>query len=374
MASNEKSGTVRQAPMRNQETIHSIQVLRGLAASMVLVLHCFVYLEARGMIAKVPELANFGKAGVDIFFVISGFIMIRMSEDNFAKPGAPIAFLVKRIIRIAPTYWCYTLLMGLLAYMFPYLVSKGRTVSIEQLAASLFFVPWKNSLGDVFPVIFAGWTLNYEMYFYLIFSFLLVFKKTYFIPLLATILLLGLLFGFVWQPQSAVFHVCTSPLLMEFLMGCTIGVFYGRNISVDYRMWYTLLFIGAVSIFVTGIHDGEDWPRVLNWGVPSALIVASSVWLEKIRSVKFHSVFIKLGDSSYSLYLSHVFSISLVGMVWKGLFGTFNAGFIVVAFLVSIVVGYAAYLIFEKPITYRLNFAYKSLLTQRATKETRRIQ
>lgn len=355
--------------MKNQDTIQSIQVLRGVAASMVVMVHSFIYLQARGLIPNVPAIVDAGRAGVDIFFVISGFIMICISGDNFSKPGAPIVFLVKRIIRIAPIYWFYTLLMGILAYMLPHLVSQGKTISLDHLVASLLFVPWQNSIGEVKPVLSAGWTLNFEMYFYLIFSFLLIFKKSYFLPLLAAIMLSGLLLGSLWQPNATVFHVITSPLLIEFLMGCVIGVLYKQKFSIDNRVWYVLLFAGLGAIILTGLYDVDNWPRVLIWGLPSALIVASAVWLERSRKINFHSVFIKLGDSSYSLYLSHIFTINVIGKVWATLFGTFNAVFIIVAFTTSTIVGYVTYRILEKPITYKLNSAYRNLLSRHAATE-----
>lgn len=351
--------------MKSQGTIQSIQVLRGLAAAMVVMVHAFVYLKTRGLIPDIPKIVSVGFAGVDIFFVISGFIMVCISGNNFAKPGAPTVFFIKRIIRIVPIYWFYTLLMAFLLYMFPYLASQGRTVSVEYLLASMLFVPWDNGMGKIMPVLNAGWTLNFEMYFYLIFSVLLFFKKTYFIPSLATLLLLGVIIGSLWQPHSAIFSVVTSPLLLEFLMGCVLGVLYKQSFSVNYRTWYILLFVGVACFVLTGIYSA-GWPQVLVWGVPSAIIVASSVSLEKSRKISFYPLFINLGNSSYSTYLSHAFTVNAVGKAWTALFGTLNAVFIIVSIVASIIVGHFAYLVLEKPITDRLNFYYKNRLSRSA--------
>lgn len=355
--------------LKSKDTIQSIQVLRGCAASMVVLVHSFVYLNARGIIPDVPQIVDAGRAGVDIFFVISGFIMVCISGDNFAKPGAPIVFLVRRIIRIVPIYWFYTLLMGLLVYMLPHLVSQGKTVSWAHLLASLFFVPWPNNIGQVKPILSAGWTLNFEMYFYLVFSFILFFKKSYFIPTLTSLLLSGVILGYFYQPHSEIFYVITSPLLIEFMMGCVIGVLYKHNLSVNNGVWYSLLLVGATLLILTGVYDVDDWPRVLIWGLPSALIVISSIFLEKCRKVDFPYIFIKMGDSSYSIYLSHIFTISVVGKIWATLLGKFNAAFVIVAFPVSVIVGYISYSVFEKPITNWLNYSYKKILARHPATE-----
>ena len=112
-----------------QNTLHSIQALRGIAALLVVVLHSYVYLEARNIIPKVPTLVDSGRAGVDIFFVISGFIMVLISGNSFGKPGAPQRFLIRRIIRIVPIYWFYTLLMAILLFTLPHLFSAGKFFS-----------------------------------------------------------------------------------------------------------------------------------------------------------------------------------------------------------------------------------------------------
>ena len=99
-----------------RKTLYSIQVLRGVAALFVVVLHAYVHLEARSLIPEVPSFVNSGRAGVDIFFVISGFIMVYISGNKFGKKGVALDFLVKRIIRVVPIYWVYTLLMA--AFLF----------------------------------------------------------------------------------------------------------------------------------------------------------------------------------------------------------------------------------------------------------------
>lgn len=201
------------------KTVYSLQVLRGIAAFMVVLAHTYAHLDTRHIIQGIPGLADAGIHGVDIFFVISGFVMVYISGDNFGKPGASRDFLIRRIIRVVPLYWFYTAAISVLLIFFPGDFSSGQSFDLSHLLASLSFIPVENSVGKIFPIHAVGWTLNYEMYFYLIFAFLLLFKKEWFLPLLSIILLAGVLTGMVIkQAVTPIFSVITAPLLIEFLM------------------------------------------------------------------------------------------------------------------------------------------------------------
>ena len=132
-----------------QNKIDSIQVLRFFAAFSVMMVHLPVF--------------EFGIWGVDIFFVISGFIMMYVTENNEKF------FLLKRIFRIVPLYWILTLGVFALAIFVPD-VLNNTTANIVHLIKSLFFIPFdKNGTGH-FPILFLGWTLNFEVIFYFLFS------------------------------------------------------------------------------------------------------------------------------------------------------------------------------------------------------------
>lgn len=343
-------------PIKN--TIHSIQALRAIAAALVVVLHCFVHLHVRHRIPGIPSLVDAGRAGVDIFFVISGFIMVYISADNFQKEGASKDFFVKRLIRIAPTYWLYTLLMAALLFSFPYLFSDNKEFSLGHLLASLSFIPWNNSVGEPKPVLPVGWTLNFEMYFYLIFAFLLIFSRRYFIPLLTALLLGGIAAGFMLTLDSPVYYVVTSSLLIEFLLGCIIGLIYKRQMTPPPVACAILAISGAGLLIATGIYDASGIARFVKWGIPGALVVAGVIFLERSNKLSVPAFLVKLGNSSYSLYLTHLFTINAAGKVWSMTFGAMYEVFIPVAILAAISVGHAAYLLFERPLTNFLNNAY----------------
>lgn len=345
--------------MSDKSTIESIQALRAIAATLVVILHCFVHLQVRNRIAGIPSIVDAGRAGVDIFFVISGFIMVYISAENFEKKGAALDFLIKRVIRIAPTYWAYTLLMAALLFSFPHLFSEGKQFSLSHLVASLSFIPWTNSVGEIKPVLNVGWTLNFEMYFYLIFAFLLLHSSKHFIPLLSGLMLGGVAVGAALSLDAPVYHVVTSPLLIEFLFGCLIGLAYKRRLTPPSRACLALIATGTALLVSTGIYDISGIPRTLAWGVPSTLLVAGAVFLERNKHLSVPKILSQLGNSSYSLYLTHLFTINALGKLWSIAIGTMYELFIPIAILASLAVGHAAYILFERPVTNHLNSAYK---------------
>src|SRR6185437_14170487 len=134
--------------------LDNIQALRAIAALLVVFVHLAVPVAALGV-------APFGAGGVDLFFVISGFIMV---YTTVGRPISGAEFLGRRIVRIVPLYWLLTLAVFGIALIAPTLL-QFTTASWGQLLKSLFFIPFAKANGDVQPVLFLGWTLNYEMFF-----------------------------------------------------------------------------------------------------------------------------------------------------------------------------------------------------------------
>lgn len=349
----------------SKDTLYSLQALRAIAAAMVVVFHSYVHLDARGIIAGIPAIIDAGRAGVDIFFVISGFIMVYISKDNFGKPGAPTDFLVRRIIRVVPVYWFYTFLIASILLSVPHLFSQGKSFGLNHLIASLLFIPWQNSIGDIKPVLNVGWTLNFEMYFYCIFAMTLLLEKRYFLPQLSIVMLCGATAGLTGGPYPPLLNVITSPLLLEFLAGCLIGSGYVRRFYTPKYLGIVLLIAGASLLVLSAIFGVIDAPRIIKWGIPSVLIVSGALLVERSGIASFPSLLVKLGDSSYSLYLSHIFTISAIGKLWVTFFGSMYGVFIVVATAGSILVGHISYVMLEKPMTRYLNSIYRNKLRAR---------
>lgn len=101
-------------------------MLRAFAAIIVVIAHAQVHLHARNQIETLNPYLDLGRSGVDIFFIISGFIMVYISGNKFSTPNATKDFLIKRIIRVVPVYWLYTIALTILMLSLPQLVSAGK--------------------------------------------------------------------------------------------------------------------------------------------------------------------------------------------------------------------------------------------------------
>jgi exopolysaccharide production protein ExoZ len=120
--------------------------------------------------------ARIGAAGVDLFFIISGFIIVYASEPLFGKPAGPQVFFLRRLIRIAPLYWTVTAFFIVLFLASPNgfaATIAASNTSIGAIIASFMFLPFARPDGTMFPLHSVGWTLNYEVFFYVIFEALL---------------------------------------------------------------------------------------------------------------------------------------------------------------------------------------------------------
>ena len=163
----------------DSRSIQSVQALRALAALLVVFEHV--------------DMAKVGAFGVDIFFVISGFVIAYVSRTD-----TPARFMLKRLFRIIPLYWSATVLVFLVACLAPWAL-KSTTNDLGDLIKSLLFIPYMKDSGAVQPVLFLGWTLNYEMFFYAIFAVsMVIWPKMPAIP--ATVAILSLIvFGLVFE-------------------------------------------------------------------------------------------------------------------------------------------------------------------------------
>ncbi|MFJ1309622.1 polysaccharide biosynthesis acyltransferase UppZ [Agrobacterium sp. P15N1-A] len=304
------------------QKVYSIQFLRALAAFSVLLFHI------------VGEPFTIGAAGVDVFFVISGLIM-----GSFATAAGPGAFLYHRLVRIVPLYWAVTLVMcaGAMAGVF-----STFTFTLEHLWKSLLFIPYTGDNGEVAPLLVVGWTLNMEMFFYIVFALGLALRA----PLTVTVGILSAmaLAGQVFNWQSPFMQTWTSPLLLEFLGGLLLSrfMFQGGQAGIAALVISLTGFVAAAMI-----SEQTGMLRLMTWGVPAFFLVAGCVWLENAglwprRLLKPIEI---IGDSSYALYLLHGLVISIIHKI---LAPGILAGAVII--IVALAVSVLAHFLFEKPL------------------------
>lgn len=305
-------------------TLRSIQVLRAGAALSVVLYHALQWAGVR---------AEVWQAGVDVFFVISGFVMWATTAERTIGVGA---FLWRRVTRVAPLYWIATGVVVLGSSLQPALFPT-LDWDLRRLVLSLGFVMHLDDRGQPFPVLPVGWSLTYEAWFYLIFAAALFTPRAVRLWLL-TAALAGLsLCGFLDRPE--VFRPF-DPFLLQFLAGVWIAEAWRTRRLPDPGTGFALALIG-VGLLWWGEAAGWDvvnW-RPFLWGPPAALIVAGLTAMERAGAFPPTAPLERLGDASYALYLFHVSLLSAlaVGLELRGGWGIVAVGLpasVALAFLV----------------------------------------
>ncbi len=317
------------------ERIWSIQYLRALAALGVVVFHA---------LESSPHRFVIGQAGVDVFFVISGFIMASLM---LGRESEPLTFGWRRLVRIVPLYWATTFAALAIALIRPDFFYR-LDASLENAALSLLFVPHASATGGVTPVLWQGWTLEYEMFFYLLCTLALFLPSRRLIAL-GVVLTVLVVVGIAARPAEPIALAYTNPLLLEFGAGVLLALAWRRR-------WLNALWLGAAALVagvgayalqqaglapVTGV-------RIIDWGVPALFIVAGALALEGAGRMPQSRFGLLVGDASYSLYLTHGFVVS--GFLW--FFPETPLPLRVLACAVgAVAVAIATFLFFEKPVT-----------------------
>ena len=255
----------------------------------------------------------------------------------FGRPWASAQFFKRRLVRIVPLYWLATTALVLLVAPF---------AGTKAVIASLLF--WPYPAGGA-PLLNVGWTLNIEMFFYLVFAAALLAKSRVVVTTTVSIFLLG----FAWLgPTSGGFAYFSNPIIIEFVFGMMIALAYRANIRL--APWATIgLLVSALTLYAATFPDAGAIPRQFSWGVPAALIVAAVALSRIARSTTpAIGIIVFFGDMSYALYLTHNITLPLVvpavarivQPVQPWLCGT-------AMFVVCVVIGAVTYLLFERPIT-----------------------
>lgn len=325
--------------------IRNIQALRALAAYLVV----FVHLDALILLAGGPK---FGNGGVDVFFVISGYIMVHVTRAGQVSPGR---FLLNRIARVAPLYWMLTVAVFLIAAIAPALF-RNTSADPLQLLMSLFFIPFqKAATGGPQPILFVGWTLNYEVFFYGLFALGLFARKREHGTLAAMGVLLALVAaGLVARPTATLPAFYSSPLILEFAAGMALALAL-PHMPEEVGRWgqAAVLAIGALALLM--LVNAPPWKAIhaVVYGPPATVLVAAALLLERWGRSLDNRLVQLLGDASYSVYLTHVFvTIAVTRLsVQLGVSGwTAAAAFLVALFGVT-ALGLATHLLIEKPVT-----------------------
>jgi exopolysaccharide production protein ExoZ len=343
--------------------IQNIQTLRALAAGVVVICHALWILRGGGW--DIPASMTFGQSGVDLFFVISGFVMVHTT-----RAGADAAdFMRRRILRIAPLYTLITLYVAAVVAFAPsaYRAFPMPEVSLETIAKSLLYLPYAGG-----PIVGPGWSLNFEMFFYIVFAALIAAFGARQAPLATGVALTAYVTLALALAAPYPFQLFANTMILEFVFGMAIGWVWPHLPALQGKArqgMLALLALGLVGFLAPHALGYEDmmW-RFLVVGLPSALVVLAAVWLERSGFAWAPKPALALGDASYAVYLVHMVLINhLMASPLAAYMGPNRALVLFVAVLVGAHgIGWLVHRWIEKPIGKALSavFARKPLVTQ----------
>lgn len=291
--------------------LKGLQYLRGIAALMVVLLHArisvnhyLVAISERKFLFPESHWAAFGRFGVDIFFVISGFVisitLFKLDVDSMADIRK---FIQKRIIRIAPLFWLCLALYVLTIY----LMSPNSTFDFLKIFTGAIFQFYSDPRGNPATYYGVSWTLNYEMLFYISTGMIVViFRKKWPLIVSALFLCTSYLFYVYGKDMNIVQRFVFNPITLEFILGVIVAYLYKMNIKINPIIGIPVIIVCFYYIYTIPERGLSDWyiGRTINAAIPAAVIVLCIINLE-FKNKILDRVFMKLGDSSYSMYLVH---------------------------------------------------------------------
>ena len=295
----------------HKENLRSIQLMRGIACILVALMHITrTFNETYGG-HLLGNIFNFGGCGVDIFFVLSGFIITYSNQNYIGKTENTVTFLKKRAIRIFPIYWIIVIFFLSLQLLFPSFYKTQFHFSLGNLLYTFFLLPNHQMINGV------SWSLTNELFFYFIFSFAFLIPKVK-----HTFLLLGCYLSVLIVFNLIPFHsfpafnrsgfttLVLFPMNIEFLLGILVVIFLKRFPLKWCRPFiFTAIGLFIISATLYNFNQGffqNNFNRVLVFGVPSFLLILGIVKYELVLNINLHNFLLQIGNASYSIYLIHL--------------------------------------------------------------------
>lgn len=327
-----------------------LQVARAVAANAVVVCHLSSITEKHtGPFYR--DDALYGIAGVDLFFVLSGFIMAAVA----GRQTTPGAFLLRRAARIYPAYWLVTLVVLAAAIARPEWVNASVQTEISIWKS---FLLWPQEM----TLLMVGWTLMHEVYFYLVFALILALRAPLLTGLaawLAAIVCAWLLLPADILAENAAVRIATSPMTLEFMIGALVGIAFLRKRMPFYRTAAAVGVGALVAVWTFGppgsvllADPNLAALRVVMFGLPCAALLYALVAWESQADPRPPALLVNLGDWSYATYLTHLLVISALGRIVGASLpdGTISTWILVLGGLVaSNAVGAMMFIWFERP-------------------------
>jgi exopolysaccharide production protein ExoZ len=337
----------------SRQKLPGLQSIRAVAALLVLLVHVTQEAHARLNYSFLAGTFKFGTVGLDLFFVVSGFIIFFIHSDDWGQPSRFVPYIKKRLIRIYPIYWVVVSGVIAMAFIIPKSVSDQER-GWEYILKSFFLIPQRE-----LPILGVAWTLSYEMFFYLVFGLLILVRQ----PLVRWVAVLWIAGSFLVSlcaPRTESFTIIFifSHFNLEFAAGVLVAYLIQKGVRAPGGVILVLgLILFVVSIFIPRGFGGllpDQLVRVLTFGPGCALIVWGGVLLDLNRAQQswVNRLLAVPGDASYSIYLVHhptlAFLFATFGRHLAGLISTF--GTCVVFMIIALAAGIAVHFFIEKPV------------------------
>jgi peptidoglycan/LPS O-acetylase OafA/YrhL len=363
-----------------KDKLYSVQYLRGLAVLLVVYVHAIILQKSCGTISFQQNfyfLKSIGAFGVDLFFIISGFIICYISSEEAGIQDFKY-YIKKRFIRINPVFYvsCFFMFLCLLIWSpFEY--------SLDIITKSITIFPIFDS-GEEFtyPLIYVGWTLSYEWAFYLFYGIFIAFsivkgREIY----LFFVYFLLFLAGFFFPVREIHYIFITNPMFLEFGAGMLIAVLYRRIKHLNVFIPFALGFI-AIVIYVCLLFNGHGkvdeaylintgvyaWHRLFVFGIPTVLLFIWILFWDRKTSTYFvrSDKLALLGDASYSIYLVHPIFFFLLYHNLKNELALINPDLLIIILVtVSAILG----ILYHKLVENKLIIMFNTLLTGKRQKK-----
>jgi peptidoglycan/LPS O-acetylase OafA/YrhL len=304
--------------------ILSIQAARGIAALMVLGFHALSVDRKYFPDGFLPQSFNFGQTGVDLFFVISGFVMAITTRER-RGPADCARFMCLRILRIYPTYWIYFFALALVFVAVPGIINSSQGGRVD-LLRSFFLLP-----STTLPLLLVAWSLTLELWFYIVFAGLLLLPQRHRLKLLV-LWMAGIVvyYAFADTPENVFVRVVVHPFSIEFILGALAGLLWhsSRLKKLGSAVGLTVSAAGALCVVITdelGVVDGSDviastsLARMTTIGFGYTALLWGVAVIER-GGLRFPSALTALGDASYTLYLAHIPVLNACARMWLKVF------------------------------------------------------
>lgn len=301
------------------DRLSSVQALRGLAVGGVVLYHAqFVERKYASGDLLLPAFFDIGQTGVDLFFVISGFVMVFVTQGRFGDAAEAPRFLWGRLSRIYPNYWLYYALTLAVLAVKPQWVNASQGGDVR-LLSSFFLWPTER-----LPLVMVAWSLIHEIWFYLVFAGLLCLRARWLLPalLIWSTVIVGASVLMTVDPQAALLRIVLHAYTLEFVIGALVALFFlsPRRVIVPRALAWAIF----VSPFLVGLPLARQFDLLGTDGLARALMLGGvyglalfgAVTLETAHRVAVPRPLKLLGDMSYTVYLSHLFVLGAVGRVW----------------------------------------------------------